>query len=654
MSLFQEDSCSCGQEPITILLLGCTQQGKSSLIRSLYDYAGSDQARDAVQIGVFGNSSVTKECFVYPLTIKLREHTFKDRNGNVLSINSLEDVEDAEALDDGYDTAGSHDGENDTVGDMTPSVKHETVYTGEHLHVRIIDTPGLDDSDNSKAAGDVSTGLHMDVEDEKHKMTIFKAVVAEGKISAVCVVLSTEANLGGALSRILRQYKTLLSHMGVGDNLHFLHTRVDEFNMWDKMNSRPHAVSTALSDFTASHHFINNIPCGPISEYLAQRALARLVHLLAQDDPQHVQQLGYAKPSAFRDMEEHIHDALRVRLEAWQEKIKKKQQEMDELEIDRLGLEARHRKQIEIWHRLNVEYERLDTCDEVEIRHWSGRAGWPFLFVPAWLHVEISTDHPIRKVKRDTPGHAHWEGPGDDHWKNGQRHFSDCLVANGPFSDIWATVWLYGWRKEIEAGRLSTLHAERDHAWAAHASTKDDMDKTSGETGQMRGEKEGLERERDAVASRIAALGQDLIPLDVIQTKGHYLASTSLISYAYGRGVIEDVMELSLLPTHPDPSAKEAALTDYRAKLAQLNEAGEGEESQHKKAGVEASRKAAEAMVNVVLAKNTCRAGLFATLTMSIAKRGHDSPAVWERVFSELKECYLKDPGNWDRLVGLL
>ncbi|KAL8389059.1 hypothetical protein RB595_008820 [Gaeumannomyces hyphopodioides] len=644
MSPFQEDSRSCGQQPVTVLLLGSSQHGKSSVIRSLYDYAGRAQARDAVQTSRFGNSSVTKECFVYPLTVRLREHAFKDKDGRVLSIDSREDVE--KALDDG---------ESDASGDMVPSVQHEAVCAGEHLHLRIIDTPGLDDSDNSKAAGDVSTGLHMDVEDEKHKMAIFKAVAVEGRISAVCVVLSTEANLGGALSRVLGEYKTLLSHMGLGDNLHFLHTRVDELDMWDKMASRPPAVSTALCDPTGTHHFINNYPSDHMGEYLARRALAGLVRSLARGGLQHVQQLGYPKPSAFRGMEEPIHDALRVGLESYQQKIKKKQEEMGELEINGVGLEARHRKQMEIWRGINTEYERLDTCDEVEIRHFHGGAPWPFLFVPAWLHVNLHTDHPIRRVKRDTPGHAHWEGPGDDHWRGGQRHFYGCLRANGPFSHIWTTVWLYGWRKEIEASRLSTLRTERDDAWHAHARTKDEMDKTSEKIGRMRGEKEGLERERDAAESRIAALRQNLIPLDVIQTKSHYLANTSLISYAYGRGVTEDVIELSLLPTPPDPAARNAALADYRAKLEQLEDAG-GEEggSEEKQAEIEASRKAAEAMVNVVLAKNTCRAGLFATLTMSIAKHGHGSAAVWERVFGELKQCYLKDPGNWNRLVELL
>lgn len=649
MASLHEESCSCGQPPTNVLLIGCTQHGKSSVIRSLYDYAGHSQAGDAVKIGSHGNSSTTKECSVYPLTVRLREHFLKKIDGKVLSVDNADEVEDAEDLVDEYYPAGSQNGDSDDRSEMASAVQYETTHTGEHLHLRLIDTPGLDDSDGGpRAARDAGgNATHMNVEDEKHKMAIYRAIAGEGSINSVCFIVSSEANLGATLPRMLREYKDLFRAMGVGGNTHVLHTRVNQYDMWSKMQTRPHAVSTAICDWTAPHVLINNLPDGVVAEYLAQASLASLLKRISLDGPQPVRDLGYPKSHAHRAMEAHIHDALHAGLSSWQHKIKQEQKQIDELEIQRLGLEARHRKQMDIWRDLNTEYERLDTCDEVEIRHFHGRAGWPFPFVPARLGVHLSTDHPIRNIRRDTPGHARWEGPGDDHWRgSGGRHFAETLVAHGIFTDIWTTVWLYGWRKDVEAGRLTTLHAERDEAWYAHAGTRERICEIEREIARRKGVKEELERSRDAADSRIAELRADWIPLRVVQERGHYLAATSVISYAYGVGVTEDVLDMSLLPTAPDALAKSAALEKYRGKLEEL---GKTEQTP-----CEGPYKAAEAMVNIVLGRDTCRAGLFAALTMSTAQFGHDSEAVWERVYNELEECYMKDSQNWGRFVELL
>ncbi|KLU91323.1 hypothetical protein MAPG_09844 [Magnaporthiopsis poae ATCC 64411] len=651
MSSPGDESCSCGQPPTNVLLIGCTQHGKSSVIRSLYDYAGHGQAGDAVKIGSHGNSSTTKECSVYPLTVKLREHFLKDVNGKALSIDNADEVGDAEDLADEYYPAPSQDGDNDTGGEMASAIRHETTHTGEHLHLRLIDTPGLDDSDGGpKAARDGGANTtHMNVEDEKHKMAIYRAIAEAGSINSVCFIVSSEANLGATLPRILREYKELFRAMGVGGNTHVLHTRVNQYDMWNKMQTRPHAVSTAICDWTAPHALINNLPDGVVAEYLAQTSLAGLLKRIALDSPQPVPDLGYPKSHAHRAMEAQIRDAMQAGLAGWQHKIKQEQKQIDELEIQRVGLEARHSKQMDIWRELNSEYERLDTCDEVEIRDFHGWAAWSFLFVPARMDVHLSTDHPIRNIRRDTPDHARWEGPGDDHWRNsGGRHFAETLVAHGIFTNIWATVWLYGWRKDIEAGRLSTLHAERDEAWYAHAGTRERICEIERDMARRKGVKEELERSRDAVEARIAELQADRIPLQVIQERGHYLGTASVISYSYGMGITEDVLDMSLLPTAPDASAKSAALEKYRGRVEELGK-DKTEQTQ-----LEGPYKAAEAMVNVVLARDTCRAGLFAALTMSIAQFGHDSEAVWERIFAELEECYTKDSQNWDRFVELL
>lgn len=75
--------------------------------------------------------------------------------------------------------------------------------TGKHVYLHIIDTPGLDDSDNANEEKTKSDhGLTGNIEsrkvDEVHKLAILKALTKVGKIHCACFMLSLDSTLGRA------------------------------------------------------------------------------------------------------------------------------------------------------------------------------------------------------------------------------------------------------------------------------------------------------------------------------------------------------------------------------------------------------------------------------------------------------------------------
>ncbi|KAK1750068.1 hypothetical protein QBC47DRAFT_418374 [Echria macrotheca] len=112
------------QKPINILILGETQNGKSTLIKQLGVYG---RKRDN-NIGIGnGNLSCTTEVGVYPLMTKLRTYYLADRNGRRIKDANFSDLVDY-TEDDALVAANEPD------------------HGGKAFRFDLIDTPGLDDS----------------------------------------------------------------------------------------------------------------------------------------------------------------------------------------------------------------------------------------------------------------------------------------------------------------------------------------------------------------------------------------------------------------------------------------------------------------------------------------------------------------------------
>lgn len=557
--------CDCGQNPITVVLVGCTQHGKSSVIRTLLDYAGRKTDADGVKTGNYGNSSSTKECHTFSISIKIRKHELMDNDGKVLSVNSADDVHRVESMGDvNFD---DDDDESDDSG-----LKHVSWDSGRHIHLRIIDTPGLDDSDNAKktcaAADDLGMGVPTRVEDEKHKMAILKAIALEGKINSICFVISTEQQFTDSVPKILREYKSLFNSSGFGGNYHFLHTKVNPSDVWEKMKTRPKPVNRAFSIWTASHHFINNLPMDPLSEYLSHRAIANLLTALAEDEVQTVNGLKYPKTDAHRFMETYLRDALGIDEEYYKKLAKKSMAEISELEERQAALEARQLREWDIWLGITRDVEALDTHETVPLTSPCSRSHPATWFTWSRVDFDISTDFPVREIEKSpkSPENCDWQGAPDRHWK-GKCQYRQGMVCREPNQAIQATVQLFGWKKEIEASRIQQLSEERDEAEGELERTAAELWKIEQDIVVATTAKETNQRRASETAAQKMFLKENYIDSDVIKSNGQYLATTSLISYGIGLGITKNWLYRSQLPQNVDEAATARAGIRYTARL---------------------------------------------------------------------------------------
>jgi hypothetical protein len=139
-------------------LVGCTQNGKSSLIRTILRYGGYMKEAAAVEIGI-GNKSTTKYVSSHKVAINIRSHELNDEEGNAVPF-----------VDEDTD-----------IYDLVP----ESYPSGRHVHLLLVDTPGLDDSDNVEHEGRegsgpkaASSGPQMRSVDEMHKLAMLRALSA--------------------------------------------------------------------------------------------------------------------------------------------------------------------------------------------------------------------------------------------------------------------------------------------------------------------------------------------------------------------------------------------------------------------------------------------------------------------------------------------
>ncbi|KAK0741548.1 hypothetical protein B0T18DRAFT_449860 [Schizothecium vesticola] len=114
-------------KPVNILILGETQNGKSTLIKQLGVY--SKKRDNDIGIGN-GNLSCTTEVGIYSLATKLRTYYLADRSGRKIKDTKLSDLV-------------------DYTDDDAAAVANVPEHDGKVFHFDLIDTPGLDDSDGN-------------------------------------------------------------------------------------------------------------------------------------------------------------------------------------------------------------------------------------------------------------------------------------------------------------------------------------------------------------------------------------------------------------------------------------------------------------------------------------------------------------------------
>ena len=232
-------------QSVNVLIVGETQQGKSTLVKFLNRYAGSPELD--IEIGN-GNISCTKGVGEYQISARLRRFRIADMRGNTLSGLSFTEFCDlgprqAQVLE-------VEDGDTTTVKFM------------------FVDTPGLDDSDGDDL--EIMAGIVGRVAEISH-------------INAVMYVRDINSPFSSSFQQFFSYIQRSMPSLSGG--LIIIHSKytlgkIEEFLDEDTdLASNRREGFKAATGLTLPHFFIDSKP-SPSSPYAMLQSLNEIYHLL--------------------------------------------------------------------------------------------------------------------------------------------------------------------------------------------------------------------------------------------------------------------------------------------------------------------------------------------------------------------------------------
>ncbi|KAL5610296.1 hypothetical protein FOVSG1_004977 [Fusarium oxysporum f. sp. vasinfectum] len=526
-------TCKCGQEEKIVVLVGRTQHGKSSLIRSILDYSGFEKEADRVKVGSFGNDSTTKHTKQFAVCINLQRHVLMDGDGIERIVDFRKDD-----IEDMYD--------------FVPS----TEATSDHVHLRILDTPGLDDSDNLKEAEKaVSVGGSPQVRiiDERHKFSILRAISVLGKIHTVCFVLDIGNNLGASIQSQFKEYFEIFTLSKLAASFHFAHTKVDiDKRFLEKTCNRPAAVNKTFSlAYNSSHHFIENLPDkgDEISVHFSNWGLSGLLRSISRHQAQLVTQLNYPKSDAQRLMDEILKSTLKTQEVEWAGEIDTLEAQKSQWTSTKRDVDKRASTELKSWKKVHTQAEELDKTTLVQVG-FQEKYERSHFFNRSRLSFFVHASSPIRhfELEKSTgDSGCHWVGEPTSLDTFGKDYCSTDLISWSSGTAIWGKVKLMGWIKEAKADELKVFREEESEAWKDYTTTIRRAEALEASILEADQKVKSLRQRIKEFRLRYSCLSLSYIPMEVLKTSSQYLASVGIISYAYGIGLKIDLPSESAL-----------------------------------------------------------------------------------------------------------
>ncbi|KID81315.1 hypothetical protein MGU_11314 [Metarhizium guizhouense ARSEF 977] len=305
--------------PINVLIIGPTQNGKSTLInriRNLADHGDTESAR----VGN-GMTSLTTRCNVYDLHVPITKYKLVDMN-NFTDINIPDDEGKLFELDGIWD---NQDMDVQPIDQNAP-----------RLHVRLIDTPGLDDSRGRD-------------KDMQNIWTVLKFLTATAEsetpwdryISTILFVCNANKAFSSDFQEIFKYYKQCMPNLFGSLAIINTHFSIDK---WHQKYTRwiPSQLSnvghTAKDDviqarrasfldtlgINPQHFFIDSKPRArfPFEEVVSRNDLSEIITFLSFKDPMPIAQMRLVKRGPWMAVDWLLVSYLNTIKNEWQKEYK--------------------------------------------------------------------------------------------------------------------------------------------------------------------------------------------------------------------------------------------------------------------------------------------------------------------------------------------
>lgn len=437
--------CSCGNTTRNVVFIGLTQNGKSTLIQALLSYAGVEKTPDGLKIGD-GNSSQTKFSSGYKVQAALRTHAIRLKSAPDKIVSTPDD-----------------------------SLKNRDILvedkpTGQHVHLNLIDTPGLSDSDQTRDA------VGMSSLDENHKLGILLALNKIPKLHAVCFVVARHEAYGRSLQEHIQSLMRIFNQSFPSNlsklDYHVIHTCID---MADRFptdeESAPLETRAQLFDDTIKigntikHHFIDSIPrrSNHVAVYYHNHVISELLGSFSRCLGTPTSALVYPREPWHVSNDQALLTALNIIRQQWQEEkdaaedeaayIAEGKQSDLILKTHYDSLIAGHQKEMKIYDTSEDVY--VGSCSEtVETRWYESNMKWRTL--------ELTSEYPISKYEKSCVNAEF------DCERKRLTSYRICLNTIN-YRAASGTIQIYCQKRHYHADKISSLCNEIDDIKSARA-----------------------------------------------------------------------------------------------------------------------------------------------------------------------------------------
>ena len=461
--------------PVSVIVLGKTQAGKSSVLKALLEYGDRKELAEQVVTGR-ADVSITDKVSNYTALIPIRKHICMRKTGDIVEEAAFKKMKDV--------------------------AKRKLVYKNDPsasciLSLTLIDTPGLGDSrsmaehmrrtDQTSPRQSGEQGQPRLAEyvansvDERHKLAIVAALNKSPSINAVCLIINSQEGLSGSVSAYLKQYVKLFKETNV--DYVVIHTAVDYSKIsGEDMGQRKLHVDKLLG-IRGRHHVIQT-KVNTERAYEAHAlnlSIAGILSTFRILESRNLGSLAYPKEDLHNNMDDVIRTVYDRYLSRLKIEIAIKESQVKEIESSgessRLIAES---SVIDTQIRgLELKLADLDTSEEIWME---GKKGYDphhsFFPVHSTIKFSFYVDHPIRRAEETHEEYGSWYGL----WGcEGERSLSCRWEAR---SDCYAraAIHLYTHKRDVYATDISGLR-----------------DRLSG----RRAEKASLQRELEQIARKI-------------------------------------------------------------------------------------------------------------------------------------------------------
>ncbi|KAK6359157.1 hypothetical protein TWF696_000325 [Orbilia brochopaga] len=568
-----------------IIVLGLTQNGKSSFIESVLDYSGSTPLAPSRPATGRGTHSETKDVSTYPVQVNIKRFITKkngqrvdvtyDSTGSIVTMTYDDNDQllkrEAEPLEWVQRIHPTTKKRRNVVQNLKMSPwerleglePQEPSESGCKFRLNMIDTPGLSDSagirkqieefkrtgmsaaEAEKAAYQASRNLV----DEAHRLKIIKAISNTPVIHGVCLVIQRVKVFGDELAQ-LKLFVDMFRSAGLAVNYYIIHTKFTHTTMFQAAGLSRIREAEEFFGIQAKHYFINNKPDRsgdePLSAYFADRILSNFFFDVYEASGVQVRDLKFRKTDT--SIDEDLASTLKSYISSLNDEDEDVQKTIKLLDADIIRSESKiesYNKEIKKW---KAERAQLDTNELLVIAE---RTSWvDFGFWEPWptCEFDVETRVTIRKVDTSDAGsRGQWISQSSNYGIGTKR----CQVKfDSNFREkAGGTIKIYGFKRDVKADDIKTLDDDCDRVNRLLSSEQGVLSETNRKRNSSIAQRGEISEKIKSLKATIRdPIGLDYIPLSHLSESGHYLLTNDVYCMAEGYKLNTRV-PAKLLPT---------------------------------------------------------------------------------------------------------